>query len=501
MAESKPEVPDIHPVLAEHVRTSDPPPSYAEVMGQFVTSVTETKEEELPALSYIDIMPRLVDAGDMNNKIAPKFEKFSDIMRGANLWLRNNPGLRVWKCETVERKVDLGPVVHLDTTVHHESSYGANYYVFGVRLWLTKRLDPADPVQELALLNVPPPIKEIPVAMATKGFGLMGMGMGMSMGMGMGMMPVMVGFGRRGRTRVYAQGVFTTYENLSKAVESYNEGTQEDPLPGSILNVETTSVKFGDSFSGKEADPDVTSWSETGKSSGSFCTRRFTKILRIFYVKGPPKLEKLSMLSFLPRVTKQPEWNRSPQFEPFDAVLTRSQQWLQTQSGIRVVSIETSHAKFTHGFGQPVSIEDESTDDFVTSLKEQHLVRFLRVFYVTAPEMTSYQATVLTSRLFVPAGLGGRRFETMAQTLARVNAWLGIVGQRMFSVETVPFLLSVANTVTTDRSDFKHCPTVGNYWLTCVRLYFPQPFQEPPADLLPPAPKPGSNSSSSCVIV
>ena len=54
-------------------------------------------------------------------------------MRGANLWLQNNPALRVWKCETVERKVEAGPTVHLESTVHHESSYGANCYVFGVR--------------------------------------------------------------------------------------------------------------------------------------------------------------------------------------------------------------------------------------------------------------------------------------------------------------------------------------------------------------------------------
>ena len=58
---------------------------------------------------------------------------YSDIIRGANVWLQNNRGLQVWKCETVERKVELGPVVLLDSTVHHESSYGANCYVFGVR--------------------------------------------------------------------------------------------------------------------------------------------------------------------------------------------------------------------------------------------------------------------------------------------------------------------------------------------------------------------------------
>ena len=76
MAESKMGgVPDVNPILAEDVETSSPPPSYEEVMGQFVTSVTQ-EQDELPALSYIDIMPRLVDPGNMKNRIAPTFEKF-----------------------------------------------------------------------------------------------------------------------------------------------------------------------------------------------------------------------------------------------------------------------------------------------------------------------------------------------------------------------------------------------------------------------------------------
>ena len=77
MAESKMGgVPDVNPILAEDVGNSRPPPSYEEVMGQFVTSVTQEQDHELPALSYIDIMPRLVDPGNMKNRIAPTFEKF-----------------------------------------------------------------------------------------------------------------------------------------------------------------------------------------------------------------------------------------------------------------------------------------------------------------------------------------------------------------------------------------------------------------------------------------
>ncbi|KAK7492001.1 hypothetical protein BaRGS_00016665 [Batillaria attramentaria] len=416
-------------------------------------------------------------------------------MEGANMWLKSNPGLRVWKCETVERKVETGPIVHLDNTVHHESAFGVNVYVFGVRMWLTRRQDPKEPVQELGLLSVPPPIKEIPVAMAYGGYGAMMMGMHGGAMMGMPVMTMRFGR-RRGRVAMVTHGTVQTYESLSKAVDNFNEVTQSDPLPGSILNVETTAVKFGSNSSEREADPDVTSWSENG---GNFKMRRFTKILRVFYVKGPPKKESLKMQTFLPRVLREPQWNVAAQFEPFDTVLQNAQRWLQTQSGIRVVNIETRDAEYQSGFGQPVQIGHESTDDIVTGMKDRDLVRFLRVFYVTAPEMTSYANTTLTSRLFVPCPLGGRGRETMTQTMTRINAWLNVVGLPIFSVESVPYLMSGATSVNTDQCNYKHSTRTGNYWLTCVRLYFPTPFQEPPAHMLP-AP-PANSKSSSCVIL
>ncbi|KAK7492002.1 hypothetical protein BaRGS_00016666 [Batillaria attramentaria] len=69
---------DVQPVLPEHVQSGKAgvaPPSYEEVMGQFVTSVTQDMTE-LPPLSYIDIMPQMVDPGNMKNKIPPTFENF-----------------------------------------------------------------------------------------------------------------------------------------------------------------------------------------------------------------------------------------------------------------------------------------------------------------------------------------------------------------------------------------------------------------------------------------
>jgi hypothetical protein len=70
MAEAK-----VQPMSAEDAGIAKPPPSYEEAMGQFVTSVNQS-QCELPALSYIDIMPRLVDPGNMKGGIPPVFEKF-----------------------------------------------------------------------------------------------------------------------------------------------------------------------------------------------------------------------------------------------------------------------------------------------------------------------------------------------------------------------------------------------------------------------------------------
>lgn len=486
------------PVLPEHMQTGPAavaPPTYEEVMGQYVTSVTQG-ETELPPLSFIDIMPLMMEPGNMKNKIPPTFQNFSSIMEGANMWLQSNPLLRVWKCETVERKVETGPTVHLDKTVHHESSFGANVYVFGVRLWLTKKLDPTEPVQELGLVSVPPPIKEIPVNIAHRDYGAGMMGMYGGMMTSMPVMTMRFGRSRRGLT-VVTSGTIQTYEPLSKAVDSFNEVIKSEPLPGTILNVETTDVKFGDRFSGREADPDVTSWSEKG---GNFKVRRFTKILRVFYVKGKPRNETLQMKTFLPRVTREPEWNIGAQFEPFEAVLSNAQRWLQTQSGVKMINIETRDAEYNGGFNQPVDINHESTDDFVTGMKDRNLVRILRIFYVTTPEMTSYSSTVLTSRLFVPCAVGERARESMTQTMARINAWLSFVGLPIFSVETVPYLMSGATNVSTDRCDYTHSTRSGNYWLTCIRLYLPAMFQEPPAHVLPPLPS-SFNQSSSCAIM
>ena len=65
------------PILPEYVEISAPPPSYEEIMGhQTQTSVNSQNTTDLPPLAYVDIMPRMLNPGNMRSKIAPQFDKF-----------------------------------------------------------------------------------------------------------------------------------------------------------------------------------------------------------------------------------------------------------------------------------------------------------------------------------------------------------------------------------------------------------------------------------------
>ncbi|XP_021345006.1 uncharacterized protein LOC110444969, partial [Mizuhopecten yessoensis] len=121
------------PATADTVAATCPPPSYEEVMGhQTVGSAKTTTAADLPPLSYIDIMPRLIDRGNMDRKVTPQFDKFSVVVQAANMWLVGNPLYAVWKCETVERKVDKGTVIVMENMVYHEATYGFNVYIRGL---------------------------------------------------------------------------------------------------------------------------------------------------------------------------------------------------------------------------------------------------------------------------------------------------------------------------------------------------------------------------------
>ncbi|XP_041371143.1 uncharacterized protein LOC121384709 [Gigantopelta aegis] len=452
----------VHPEDVQAGKAGTSPPSYEEVMGYFKTSVNNS-EPELPPLVYIDIMPRCLSVGNMVGGTAPTFQNFSDILAGANLWLGSNPGLSVWKCETVERKVDKGPCIDLESMLQHESAYGFNVHVLGLRMWLTKKLDPSAPVQQLRMMNVVPEEYKVPVNLYShwryQSFFVPGVG---KYPMGL--------------------GNFISYVGIKETLAKLNETLKNDPLPGSVLNVDSTTIKFAENFQTGPIDPEVTCWHEKGGSAA----KRYTQILRIFYICGPPKQELIQMHEVEPDVLVMPEWNKPARFANFDNVLTKARLWLQCQQGIRLVNIETRKAR-VHSVQNSLKIDSDSTDQFYSAYMDARFVHVLRLFYVSAPEIGTYSGTVLTSRLFVPVRLTMKTFETMSQTMSRIVAWLQLTGLNIFGVETVPYLFvdNDGNGVNSDRADFKVNRQSGKYWVTTIRLYFSTSFQEPSPLLLP----------------
>ena len=84
--------PEVTPISADDVISAKPPPSYEEVLGQYMTSLTDNQSKVSPAVSqsddssvsqssprplaYIDIMPRLLKPGNLKEKMAPTFQSF-----------------------------------------------------------------------------------------------------------------------------------------------------------------------------------------------------------------------------------------------------------------------------------------------------------------------------------------------------------------------------------------------------------------------------------------
>ncbi|XP_050411964.1 uncharacterized protein LOC126826892 isoform X1 [Patella vulgata] len=476
-----------YPVLPEHIQNGEsatPPPSYEEAMGQYQSSVCKN-EQELPPLAYIDILPKCLVPGAVENKIPPKFQSFSEVLKDANAWLQCNPGIRVWKCETVERKVEKGPTIYLDSTLLHEPTYGFIAYVIGLRLWLTKNKDSDCAVQQLGVYNVVPEKKEIPVSYRA-GF----MGGGMAIGGSFVMAP-----GTIGRANLRLQSIIT-YEGLAKTLERINNKFKVTPLPGSILSIETRKNKIAEGFGSIDIDPEVTSWSEKGATT----SKRYVHIMRIFYVHGQPANQEIYMHEVKPEMIYPSELSKPAKFEHFQEVLKKTQSWLKCQSGIQILNLDTRDAVVHEAFGN-TQVDSDSTDEFNSAMIDSKYLRFIRIFYCPNINM-SYTSTMLTSRLFEPVRTGIKSFETMSETMKRVEAYLNLTGLPIMNVETVHYLYNsnYHTGVDVDRSYNKIPQTSAKYWLTTIRLYFPTVYQEPSPLSLPPVKdwklKDGSSSCS-----
>ena len=54
-------------------------------------------------------------------------------MEQANQWIKDNPSFKVMKCESIVKKLGGQDVLDADSVCYHESCYGVNKYLRGLR--------------------------------------------------------------------------------------------------------------------------------------------------------------------------------------------------------------------------------------------------------------------------------------------------------------------------------------------------------------------------------
>ncbi|KAK3608945.1 hypothetical protein CHS0354_039191 [Potamilus streckersoni] len=455
------------PLLPEHVAQRDPPPSYSEVMGEYQTSVAaQHPPQDMPALAYIDIMPRCINPGNIPGGISPTFDTFSTIIYGANSWLMNNKGLCVWKCETIQRKIKkeaYGLSYSLESMFDHQPAFGTDYHVLGLRMWLTKKPDPKSPPQQLGILNVVPDKESIRLPANPVGFGPYGF----FQYRGMFIHPMQM-----------AMGLHFTFAGLKETIEKLNQMLEQDPIPGTILNVETAAIKAFETFNvgNNTIDPE-----DTLVRINKEKFTRYTQVIRVYYVQGKSAQEQIGMQEFLPEMTEAPDMMKRAKFSNTTETLTRIATWLKHQQGLRVVNIQQFDVR-SETFPGMFGTSSNSTDNFESCWDDRRMLKTFRVFFTRSKVMPApVSPPFLTSRIFVPFRTGHRSFETMTQTMNRINAWMKLTGLPIFSVETtrLPYVAHEYQGVSLDRSDYLLSSRSGGYWVNCIRVYFPNFFQEP----------------------
>lgn len=76
-----------------------------------------------------------------------------------------------------------------------------------------------------------------------------------------------------------------------------------------------------------------------------------------------------------------------------------------------------------------LDILSDQTDDIDDGTLDRLFLKTLRVFYVTKPSTKPPpQISFVTSKLFLPVRTGERSFESMSQTMYRIEAWLKVTG-------------------------------------------------------------------------
>jgi len=235
-------------------------------------------------------------------------------------------------------------------------------------------------------------------------------------------------------------------------------------------------------------------------------TRHKYYFLRIFYRLGPALHETIGIADFVPEmVCDTSTWDPVPEYEGYETVVDKANQWLQHCKDIRVTNTQTLDTKYL----RKAEYGGQRLDTLRTinhKIESRARVMFLRVAYVLTedrPEQHSFIPT-LTCRTFLPAVVadktccGGKdyQFETMKETMHRVEAWLNETGVQILCAETV----AVPQWYIDQPDNTEHSVYSGEWYLFknrehrhklvyFIRLYFCSPFREPDPRRLPPPPE------------
>ncbi|XP_067660928.1 uncharacterized protein [Haliotis asinina] len=460
--ESLPGKPDIPPVNEECPKTET-------ILGEenLAFDGAETLQGELTPLTYVDFMPRCLGTGYLKGQL-PEFAEFGTVVEQANQWLESMPQYTVWKCETVGKKLNNSDYqLDNDAVFIHMSSHGNNAFLMGLRLWLTPKMNPDAPVQKLSYLTVLPEEN-------TQGGGSVADVIS-------NLLNQQTGY-RFGGTQL-----FTQFNSLSKTLEKLSRQFQLNPIAGTILNAETIKLLLSDS----KPNPETTCWVETGRTN-----RLFVFALRIFYVIGEPAFETLGAKDIIPEYACNTEGMiQRLKFATYRSTVQKASDWLKKQQGIKVVNVQTIDVKVLKLPNGNIEFDSNSSGYGEMAFEDScQFLKVLRIYYVRKQKVTPLDATPvsnMTSRLFVPVRKNqtGKVFESFSKTMQRVIAWLNVTQTPLLSMESVQYMVnpeSWGTGVAEDRVDTVKNQSSGRYQLTCIRLYFPQDFEEPSPDLLPP---------------
>ncbi|ESO86376.1 hypothetical protein LOTGIDRAFT_235435 [Lottia gigantea] len=421
-------------------------------------------EEELPPLTFVDFMPRCIGYEETADGKEPEFAQFRTVMEQANQWLLSMSQYKVYKVETIDRKLLSDLKLDLDTTLYHESSHGETIYLRGLRLWIVPQTTPNEAVQQISYITV------LPDQAST------------------GSKENFASLALSSSFRMRADRPVPFFDDITSTFSKLNRHLQSRPLPGKILNIETFPLKVMESLKPTEK-PDVekSCWSDMGKLS-----RLFIYAIRIFYIPGEQKFETVGFHDEEPHMVQNSDGlGVRVKYSPFTQVVGKTAKWIKEQKNIRIVNLQSLNIKVDKRSDGNVTLKSDISGYGELPFTESQYVKILRTYYVNehkpaVPDL--YSSYNLTTRLFVPIRHSGREFEAFSKTMQRAIAWLQVTKTPLFGMETVQYIVnpnSGGSGVNENRVDVNVNKNTGRYHLTCIRLYFSENFKEPSGDLLP----------------